>query len=281
MARAGGTGNIVAMKVISIDGTALAVVVEGSGSPLMLVTGTGDDQTRWGRIAPLLNGQFTLYRVERRGRGESGDGDGYSMAVEIADMLALIDAIHAKGGPVRLLGHSHGAVISLEAAAKTDKLAALQLYEPPMPYYERVDGLDPRRALIDEMARHMAEGNPDEVVVLYLRDFLGTPMEAIERQRANPRAWGRWLSMVHTVPRELLAIRAYTFEPEKFGSICIPVQVLVGTASRPAMRRTAERVQAAIPGATLVELAGQGHAAMTSAPEMFASTVATFFNSAR
>ncbi len=269
------------MKVISADGTALAVVVEGSGPPLMMVTGTGDDQSRWGRVAPLLSGQFTLYRVERRGRGESGDSPTYSMAVEIADMLALVDAIHAEAGPVRLLGHSHGAVISLEAAARTDKLAALQLYEPPMPYYERVEGVDPRRVLIDDMARHMAAGDKGEVIVLYLRDFLGTSSEAIERQRANPRAWGRWLSMVHTVPRELLGIRAYTFQAEKFAHIAIPVQVLVGTASRPAMRRTAERVQAAIPGATIADLPGQGHAAMTSAPEMFASAVAAFFNSVR
>jgi pimeloyl-ACP methyl ester carboxylesterase len=106
-------------------------------------------------------------------------------------------------------------------------------------------------------------------------------MDAVERQRANPRAWGRWLSMAHTVPRELLAIRGYRFEPAKFAGLTVPLRILVGGASRPAMRRTAERIRAAVPQADIVELPGQGHAAMTAAPEMFASAVATFFNSVR
>lgn len=125
-----------------------------------------------------------------------------------------------------------------------------------------------------------AAGDIDQVIVHYLRDFLGTPVEAIERQRANPRAWARWRSMAHTITRELLAIRTYLFEPQKFAEMRTPLCILVGTESRPAMRRTAERIRGAIPHAVIQELPGQGHIAMTAAPEMFASAVLTFFNSA-
>jgi pimeloyl-ACP methyl ester carboxylesterase len=269
------------MQVRSPDGATLAVVVEGSGPPLMMVPGTGDDYTRYGRVVPLLADTFTLYRMDRRGRGASSDGAGpYGLEREVEDMIAVMAAIRAEAGPVNLVAHSHSAVTCLEAIARTDALRAAVLYEPPMPWYERIDGKDPRAELIQAMAALQAAGDLDAVIVHYLHDFLGTPMEAIERQRANPRAWGRWQSMAHTITRELLAIRTYRFEPAKFAGVRIPLCILVGTASRPAMRRTAERITAAMPHAVIQELPDQGHIAMTSAPEVFASAVRTFLNSA-
>lgn len=269
------------MHVRSPDGATLAVVEEGSGPPLMMVSGTGDDYTRYGRVVPLLADGFTLYRMERRGRGASSDGSGpYALEREVEDMVAVMAAIRAEAGPVNLVAHSHSAVTCLEAIARTDSLRAAVLYEPPMPYYERVDGKDPRAELLQAMGRFQAAGDIDAVIVHYLRDFLGTPTEAIERQRANPRAWGRWRSMAHTITRELLAIRSYRFEPTKFANVRTPLCVLVGTVSRPAMRRTAERIRGAIPQTVIHELPGQGHIAMTAAPEMFASAVRTFLNSA-
>jgi pimeloyl-ACP methyl ester carboxylesterase len=268
------------MKVISPDGAALSVAVEGSGPPLMMVSGTGDDYTRYGRVVPLLSSSFTLYRLERRGRGASTDGAGpYALEREIEDMVATLAAIHGEAGPVSLVAHSHSAVTCLEAMARTDALKAAMLYEPPMPYYERVDGKDPRAELIQTMVALQTAGDIDAVIVHYLHDFLGTPMGAIERQRANPRAWTRWRSMAHTIARELLAIRTYRFEPQKFAHVRTPLCILVGTASRPAMRRTAERIKGAMPHVAIQELPGQGHIAMTAAPEMFASAVLTFFNS--
>ena len=269
------------MKVAAPDGAVISIVVEGAGPPLMMVTGTGDDHTRYGRIAVSLAQRFTLYRVDRRGRCASRDGNGdYAIAREADDMLAVIDAIHATAGKVKLLAHSHGAVVCLEAAARTDKLAALLLYEPPMPYYERIEGKDPRQELITGMVERANAGDYDAVMIRYLREFLGTPMEAVERHRANPRAWARWRSMAPSVTRELTAIRGYEFDAARFTHLKVPLRILVGSTSRPAMLRTAQRIQAAVPQASIVELPGQAHAAMTAAPEMFATAVLAFFNGA-
>jgi pimeloyl-ACP methyl ester carboxylesterase len=43
----------------------------GSGAPLVLVHGTGGFSTRWKPILPALEKYFTVYAVDRRGRGES------------------------------------------------------------------------------------------------------------------------------------------------------------------------------------------------------------------
>ena len=140
------------MKVTTPSGVVISVVVEGSGPPLMMITGTGDDYTRYARVAPALAQSYTLYNVDRRGRGESTDAPTHSFLDEVHDMLAVIDAVHAEAGPVNLLAHSYGGLVGLETAWRTDKLNSVLLYERPMPIYERIDGVDPSKQLVISMS---------------------------------------------------------------------------------------------------------------------------------
>jgi pimeloyl-ACP methyl ester carboxylesterase len=268
------------MNVTAPDGVVISIVVEGSGPPLMMITGTGDDYTRYARVSPTLAQSYTLYNVDRRGRGESTDASTHSFLDEVHDLLAVIDRVHAEAGPVNMLAHSYGALVGLEAAWRTDKLNSVLLYEPPMPFYERVDGVDPRKPLVIAMAEILAKGDIDGVITFYLSDFMGSSPEAVERQRSNPKAWERWRSMARTVPRELMIVRDYEFAPYKFVSVKRPMGVMVGGNSRPGMRRAAERIKSGIPQTEIIELPGEGHSAMTSSPEMFASAVLAFLNGA-
>jgi pimeloyl-ACP methyl ester carboxylesterase len=63
-----------------------------------------------------LEKYFTVYAVDRRGRGESGDGSNYAIEREFDDVAAVVDPI---GNGVDLLGHSFGAVCALEAGLRT------------------------------------------------------------------------------------------------------------------------------------------------------------------
>lgn len=95
----------------------------------MLVHGTGGFSTRWKPILPALEKYRTVYAVDRRGRGESGDGSNYAIEREFDDVAAVVDPI---GNGVDLLGHSFGAVCALEAGLRTSHLRKLILYEPPL-----------------------------------------------------------------------------------------------------------------------------------------------------
>ena len=105
-------------KIKSIDGTLIAVDKSGSGPALLLVHGGGgSDHRRWD-IAGLrskLAEHFTIYRYDRRGRGKSGDAVEYKLEREFEDVAAIVETINES---VILLGHSHGALIALEAALK-------------------------------------------------------------------------------------------------------------------------------------------------------------------
>src|SRR5688572_32891339 len=56
--------------VTSRDGTRIAFWRSGAGPPLLLVHGaTYDHTTAWRFVVPELEQQFTVYAMDRRGRG--------------------------------------------------------------------------------------------------------------------------------------------------------------------------------------------------------------------
>ncbi|MDA0240186.1 MAG: alpha/beta hydrolase [Proteobacteria bacterium] len=251
------------------DGTPLSCVTGGSGPPLVLVHGTGDDARRFNRVRPLLEPHFTVYALNRRGRGESGDTDDYSYGQDIEDVAAVIASFD---GPVDVFAHSHGAVMALEAALRVGNLRRLMLYEP---HFAGTDA-DPYWPTVLKVAAHMADGDQEGAVLTYLREFFKIPEEIVQRQRDHPVNWPLWLGMAHTIARELVTARAYRFKAERFTVLDLPVCLLVGGESPDHMRASVERAHQAIKGAKMVELEGQQHIAMTTAPELVASAITHF-----
>jgi alpha-beta hydrolase superfamily lysophospholipase len=74
-------------KIISGDGTPIAYHRRGAGSPLVLVHGTAAaNAVAWTAVLPALEEHFCIYAVDRRGRGESGDGSAYALDRESEDI---------------------------------------------------------------------------------------------------------------------------------------------------------------------------------------------------
>jgi len=70
--------------------------------------------------------------------------------------------------------------------------------------------------------------------------------------------------------------RIYSFRPERFAGYRVPTLLMVGEQSPPLFRHAADAVRSALPELTYVELEGQQHIAMDTAPGLFASTVKGF-----
>src|SRR5918998_1211125 len=115
--------------ILSRDGTRIAYRRIGEGPPLVLVHGAAADRGRWSPVLPALEKRFTVYAIDRRGRGGSGDAGSYTMEREFEDVATVVDSI---GEPVNLLGHSYGALCALEAALLSRNIRKLVLYEPAM-----------------------------------------------------------------------------------------------------------------------------------------------------
>ena len=155
--------------VKSKDGTLIAFQRSGAGSPLVLVHGSTADHTRWAPVLPALEAKFTVYAVDRRGRGGSGDTEPYAIEREFEDIAAVVDSIP---GPVDLLGHSYGGICALEAALRTKNLRRLILYEPPIP--TGVENAYPPE-IVAEMQQRLAAGDGAEVVTLFMEQIVHVP----------------------------------------------------------------------------------------------------------
>src|SRR5918998_2141072 len=225
--------------ITSKDGTPIAYGRSGEGPPLVLVHGAASDRGRWSPVLPALEERFTVYAIDRRGRGGSGDADGYAIEREYEDVAAVVDSL---GEPVFLLGHSYGALCALEAALLTRNVRKLVLYEPPMDVTD--EGINPP-GMVDRLEALLEAGGAnkrDEVVATFMREVAGAPPEVVEHMRSLP-AWQARVAAAHTIPRELRVPEAYRFDPERFRDLEVPTLLLIGGDS-PATFEEAEKAVA-------------------------------------
>ena len=232
-----------------------------------MIHGAGSARWAFDLLAPLLEERFTVHAVDRRGRGDTPDGDGpYAIEDEVGDVLALLGRL---GAGTTLFGHSYGALVAAAAAPRAEGLAGLVLYEPPM------GGVLATDDWLERFRARIAAGDRDRAVTDYLAAVGGYSQAEIDAMRGTP-VWESRLEIVPTVIRELQAEGAYTLPAPELGSLRVPVLMLVGSESPEwALRSTAAYAEA-IPGAVVVTLEGQGHGATSSAPELVAREVLRF-----
>jgi len=258
------------MKVNSPDGTIISYDRSGAGPPLVLVPGAGAANPAAWPVFPALAEKFTVYAVDRRGHGKSGDSASYAIEREYEDIAAVVDSI---GEPVHLMGHSFGACCALEAALLTRNIRKLVLYEPlsisspGKPLYpeglldqlQKLVDMDDRETALNLFYRSIAELSPDEVELL----------------KSSP-VWAERLAIVHTIPRELRADERYSFDARRFMGLHTPTLLLEGGNSRDFEKTGNQVAAAALPNSRIAVLPGQQHIAMYTAPELFVEVVVTF-----
>lgn len=251
-------------KVRSKDGTLIAYERSGEGPPLVLVHGTLATHVRWFPILRALEKQFTVYAIDRRGRGESGDSESYALEREFEDIAAVVDSI---GDKVNVLGHSFGALCVLEAARLTPNIRRVVAYEPPPAPVP--DGL------MDRIQAALDAGNPEEAVIIFVRDLVRMPPHELEQWRTTPVFPAR-VAVAHTIPREINAVEAYQFQPGRFKDMNVPTLMLLGGDSPPFARENVENWHNALSHSRIAVLPGQQHIAMDTAPDLFVREVQAF-----
>jgi pimeloyl-ACP methyl ester carboxylesterase len=247
------------------DGVAIACEVSGDGPPLVLVHGAGSARWSFDAVRPHLERRFTVVAIDRRGRGDSGDGEEYSLDREFDDVAAVVrDA----GSDAVLMGHSYGGLVAAGAAQLLD-LRRLALYEPAM------GGVIGTRAMIERWERLIEAGDRDTVVREFFREIAGYDEEAIAEAEGSP-VWEARRQIVPTVPRELRAELAHRFDPDALAALTMPVLLLLGTKSPDWAVRSVNAYADALPGAELRMLEGHGHSATITAPDLLAAELERF-----
>jgi pimeloyl-ACP methyl ester carboxylesterase len=258
--------------VTSADGTEIAYERTGSGPPLVLVHGSGvSDRRRWdiGGVRAALADHATVYALDRRGRGESGDAPEYSLNREVDDVVAVAESI---GEPGTLLGHSYGANIALEASLRTDAIDKLVLYEPGIAVGDHeLSSAD----AVAEMNELLEERQNEEALLVFLRKIGKLTPEEIDAFRAD-RSWQDRVEGAHTLPREEHAIAEHELRPARFADVTTPTLLLSGGESPRLYADATRAVHEALPNSRIATFEGQQHVAMNNEPERFVGEVLAF-----
>ncbi len=256
-------------KLKSSDGTLIAYEKTGEGPPLVLVHGDTADHTHWKMVLPTLAKYFTVYTIDRRGRGKSGDAADYKLELEIDDVVAVLDMIEE---PVILLGHSGGGLISLEAALRTKNLSKLILYEP-----QGIYGADEPETIAKIESILREDGN-EQALLFFLEKVVGIPSNEVDMYRQTPY-WNVLVNATPTLPREMKAETEYKFESTRFKDLNIPTMLLYGSESRLSDKKATKMLDKSLPKSMITKLEGQAHDAITTAPDLFTEEVLKFIQS--
>jgi len=245
-------------KVISKDGTPIAVDKLGSGPALILVDGAMCSRG-FGPMPPLakeLANHFTVYHYDRRGRGDSGNGFAYDVQREIEDLDAVIQLA---GGSAMVFGISSGAALAGEAARQLRGIRRLALYEAPYVVDNTHEPLPP--TFIADTRALVAANRRSDAVKKFMR-YVGTPAIAVFVMSLLP-FWKKFTKIAHTLSNDLEIIaphhQSQSLPRDKWSVITIPTLVMAGGKS-PAWMRNAMRAWAdVLPNSVHQVLPGQTH----------------------
>lgn len=101
---------------VDLNGIDMFYVKKGTGAPLILLHGNGEDHHIFDKIADRLSSSFTVYALDSRNHGQSQKTGVYCYRTMSEDVLAFIQKLNLD--IVNLVGFSDGAIISLMLAMK-------------------------------------------------------------------------------------------------------------------------------------------------------------------
>jgi len=125
-----------------VNGVHIHYVIGGTGQPLVLLHGFGENWYSWNRILPELSKHFTVIAPDLRGIGESDKPKtGYDKKTMAKDIHELVQKLGYK--TISIAGHDVGLMVAYAYAAQygveVHKLALMEAVLPGVePYWSQV-----------------------------------------------------------------------------------------------------------------------------------------------
>lgn len=281
------------MTRVTVRGAELEVRDEGTGRPLVLVHGSGNDLRMWRPQVERWRAEFRGIAYSRRHHWPNEPitpGGTYALDDHVEDLRVLLEALEAE--PATLIGHSYGGLVSLLAAARSPgSVEALVLIEPPVMGFLvsvppgpgellRLALRHPRTALgilklgatgFGPAEAALARGDEDEalrrmgIAVLGEEAYRAVDPERREQFRDN------------LIPEELASEEAMPrLDPALLASVRCPSLLVGGERSPAVFARLLDRLEEWLPEAERITVPGASHLVQEDRPERFHAAVEAF-----
>jgi pimeloyl-ACP methyl ester carboxylesterase len=267
------------LRVRSGDGTEIAANVRGDGPPLLLLpAGPGDSETTWMPLVPHLEGHYTCYLLDTRGRGVSADHPDHGPDQLVCDVIACAESI---GGPVGLVGWG-SCLWALVAAEGSVPIAGVAAYEPAADEVIGEELGTHLGNLFDGVGRLVAENRLEEAVGAFLA---GSDLLYDDEDLAGGHAARFWWASAPNLPvffqEEQQAAEGEVpspTDPSVLARITAPALLVHGSRTRAWFKDSARYVASHLTDARMREVPGAGHFGPWSDPAAFAEELVGFFD---
>jgi hypothetical protein len=246
-------------KATSADGTTIAYEAYGSGPVAVVVGGAFCDCGSFRDLSQAL-GQLGLTGVtyDRRGRGDSGDTQPYTVGREIEDLTAVIDAAGETASPAYAFGVSSGGALVVEAVAADAPISKASAIEVPY----RTEAWPPAPDdYIGTLERFEAAGDREGILRYFNNVVVGMPAEMVEGMKGTPM-WEPMLALTYTVKYDGLCLGGddQGLPAETLLRVTVPfLAVCSSGTAMPWLHDSAGVLADALPAGRAVELPGEFH----------------------
>ena len=265
------------MTKVQTNGINLNYEVNGSGEPLVLISGLGYPLWQWHKMVPYLSKHFQVITFDNRGVGDSDKPEGpYTAEMLAKDTIGLLDALGVKQATI--LGHSMGGFIAQAIALN---------------YPERVKKLilcstnfgGPNHIPISAEAWEVFSDTTSDPYIRFYNglkistapDWAAANQEIVEDwvnwRVANPMDMGGYMAQLQIGVG--LLDEAASFE-NKLPKLTVPTLIIHGAHDLVVPTENAKLLAAKIPGSKLEIIPDAGHFFPIETPETASNLVIEF-----
>lgn len=263
-------------KTIEIPGFQVAYLEGGSGDPLVLIHGSGEDKDNWTMVSNYLTDRFRVIALDLPGFGDSDKpAEGCYTAQDQAENVKTF--VHALGlTSFHLGGHSLGGKIAAIYAAKNpSEVKSLWLLAPAGVYSARPSEM---QTLLSQGVRIPIFGRTLEEYDRLLHFVMNNPPQIprpvkkalIERAAADYELHNRIYQEIYK--------EAFPLE-EIARDLTMPTRIVWGDQDRILNPSGAKILDTLLPDSSVLLLKGIGHAPMIETPELVAQDFDAFVHS--
>lgn len=268
-------------KTLAVNGTQLAFVEEGGGTPVVFVHGAISDLRVWdGYASEIANGwRFVAYTQRYFGTADwPDDAKQFSRETHINDLIGFVEGLNA--GPVHLVTWSYSGEIGTYAALRRpDLFRSIVHYEPSVGAL--VAGLPGGAVAQKELSSHFGpaisavkENRLEDAALRFIEAVFKLPQGAAGEE---PEPWPTyWRENGRTIPPYLAMAPGAPLSCEDLGVLRMPTLVVQGENTYARYSMISERLAGCQANALLVTLPGVNHNGPYRKPEEFGTLIRSF-----
>lgn len=268
--------------IISKDGSRIGYRQTGSGEGLIIVHGSGRISQNYRNLAIALSRRFTVYTIDRRGRGLSDDWTkDHSIVKEVEDLTALVTCTKSR----YIFGHSFGGVISLLVAMQC-KIQRLAVYEPPISINSSIP-----TTWLPGFEEAILKGKKVKAMAIFLNALpppaiskfpmaaymlLGYAVKLLERKKED-RA--KMLNLLYTIPPDMKIVKELDSTIKDYSGMTVKTLLMSGTNSQAFFQKSVEAFSGVLPNVSTKIFEGFDHYSPEEKVEEISSALTDFFTS--